>query len=133
MRPLGVTLIAVWQFFWGGLGVLAGLLFIVAGGVAAKFIAMATSGTGMEHFLAGLGIVLGLIVIVLSLVRVAAGFGVWSLKRWGRMLCIVLAALGLLMSFRVVFHPHPVGVISALINAFIIVYLLMGDVKTKFS
>ena len=48
MLPLGVTLIAVWQFFWGGLGVLGGLLVMVASGVAGKFIALATSGTGMS-------------------------------------------------------------------------------------
>ncbi len=133
MRPLGVTLIAAWQFLRGGLGVLLGVLFIVASGVAGKFISMATSGTGLEHFFAGLGIVVGLIVILLSLVVLAAGFGVWSMKHWGRMLCIVLSAVSLLLSFRVIFHPHPLTVITALINAFIIVYLLMGDVKTRFS
>jgi hypothetical protein len=133
MRPLGVTLIAVWRFLWGGLGVLLGLLLIAAGGVAAKFLAMVTSGTGIERFMSGLGIFLGLIIICFSLVGLAAGWGVWSMKHWGRVLCIALSALGLLFSFRVIFHPHPLGLIRVLIDAAIIVYLLMGDVKAKFA
>jgi len=133
MRPLGVTLIAVWRFFWGGLGVLLGLLFIVAGGVAARFLAMVTSGTGIERFLTGLGIFLGLLIICFSLVELAAGWGVWGMKHWGRILCIALSAISLLFSFRVIFHPHPFGLVRVLINAGIIVYLLMGDVKAKFA
>jgi hypothetical protein len=133
MRPLGVTLIAVWRFLWGGLGILLGLVLIVAGGVAAKFLAMVTSGTGFEHIVTGLGIVVGLIVICFSLVELAAGWGVWALKQWGRILCIALSAISLLFSFRVIFHPHPFGLVRVLINAGIIVYLLMGEVKAKFA
>lgn len=133
MRPLGVTLIAVWRFLWGGLGVFLGLIVIVAGGVASKFLAMATSGTGIEHLLTGLGVFVGLVIICFSLVELAAGWGVWGLKHWGRTLCIALSAISLLLSFRVVFHPHPFGLVRVLINVAIIVYLLMGDVKAKFA
>jgi uncharacterized membrane protein (DUF2068 family) len=133
MRPLGVTLIAAWRFLWGGLWLLLGLLVIVAGGVASKFLSMATSGTGLERLVTGLGVLVGLLIICYSLIGLAAAWGVWSLKHWGRVLCIALSALFLLVSFPVIFHPHPFRLVLVLIDAATIVYLLMGDVKAKFA
>jgi uncharacterized membrane protein (DUF2068 family) len=134
MRPLGVTLIAIWLWIRCALGILLGLGFLFVGGLAGKLSSTVSSGTALPHFLLGLGAFLGIAVGGLSILTAAAGLGVWLMKNWGRILAIALAALSLLFSFRVLFHPHiGFSLAKLVIDVCIIGYLMMPEVKAKFS
>ena len=133
MRPLGVTLIAIWLWIRSAIGILMGLGLLFVGGLAGKLSSMVSSGTALPSFLLGLGAFLGLAVASVSLLTAAAGIGVWLMKGWGRVLTIALAALSLLFSFRVLFHPHPFSLAKLVIDVCIIGYLMVPDVQAKFS
>ncbi len=75
-RPLGVTLIAILAILGGILGLLAGLLIT---GVSALFASAFGAAGGV---LAGLGVVVGGVFIVVSLIWLAAGFGLLNGKGW---------------------------------------------------
>ena len=133
MRPLGVTLIAVWFWLRSVIGILLGLGIALAGGLAGRAMQAMSAGTAMPAFLSGLGAFLGIAVAGVSVLTAIAGLGVWLMKGWGRILAIALAGLSLLFSIRSLFHPHPLGLIRPVVDVAIIVYLLMPDVQAKFS
>jgi uncharacterized membrane protein (DUF2068 family) len=133
MRPLGVTLIAVWFWLRSALGILLGLGIAVAGGLAGRAMHALSAGTALPSFLAGLGAFLGIAIAGLSVLTAIAGLGVFLMKGWGRILAIALAALSLLFSIRALFHPHPLGLIRPVIDVAIIGYLMLPEVQAKFS
>jgi len=131
MRPLGVTLIAVWFWLGGALGILLGLGIAVAGGLAGRAMHALSPGAALPSFLAGLGAFLGAAIAGLSVLTLIAGLGVFLMKGWGRILAIVLAALSLLFSIRGLFHP--LSLIRPIIDIAIIGYLMLPEVQAKFS
>ena len=133
MRPLGVTLIAVWFWLRSALGILLGLGIALAGGLAGRAMHALSAGTALPGFLAGLGAFLGIAVAGLSILTAIAGLGVWLMKGWGRILALALAALSLLFSIRAILHPHPLGLIRPVVDVAIIGYLMVPDVQAKFS
>src|ERR1700675_3257861 len=62
MRPLGVTLIAVWFWLRSALGILLGLGMAVAGGLAGRAMHALSAGTALPAFLSGLGTFLGIAI-----------------------------------------------------------------------
>ena len=133
MRPLGCTLIAAWLWLRSAIGILFGLGLLFAGGLASKLASLANAGTTIPSFLLGLGAFLGIAVASLSLLTAAAGLGIWMMKGWGRVLTLALAAMSLLLSFRVLFHPHPFSLIKPIVDVAMIGYLMVPDVQSKFS
>ncbi len=133
MRPLGVTLIAIWFWLRSVIGILLGLGIALAGGLAGRAMHALSAGTAVPGFLAGLGAFLGIAVAGVSVLTAIAGLGVWLMKGWGRILAIALAALSLLFSIRSLFHPHPLGLIRPVVDVAIIGYLIVPEVQAKFS
>ena len=133
MRPLGVTLIAVWFWLRSAIGILLGLGIALAGGLAGRAMNALSASTGASHFLVGLGAFFGIAVAGVSVLTAIAGLGVFLMKGWGRILAIALAALSLLFSIRSLLHPHPFGLMRPVVDIAIIVYLMVPDVQSKFS
>ena len=117
-RPDGVTLTAVW-FVVGAvfalLGVAAILIF--------AFPAVLRDTIGSDRYFAVAGVSFGLLIIVVfGALDIAAAVGLFRLRPWGRMLAIVLAALGLLW--------FPIG---TAVGVLIIWYLLNDEAKQAFG
>jgi len=133
MRPLGVTLIAVWFWLRAALRLLLALGLAVAGGLAGRAMHALSAGTALPGFLAGFGAFLGIAVAGMAILSAIAGLGVFLMKGWGRILAIALAALSLLFSIRSLLHPHPLSLIRPVVDIAIIGYLMIPDVQAKFS
>lgn len=133
MRPIGVTLIAVWFWLRALVRLLLALGIAVAGGLAGRAMHALSAGTALPGFLAGMGAFLGIAVAGLAILSAIAGIGVFLMKGWGRILAIALAALSLLFSIRALFHPHPLSLIRPVIDLVIIGYLMLPEVQAKFS
>jgi hypothetical protein len=99
MRPTGVVLIALYHFLSAVFLVLLAISLVIGGSVLG-----AMFGTGNQSPLGGLGIGLlvdtlgGAFFLVYAVIAALAGYGIWSLREWGRILCIVLAVISLLIS-----------------------------------
>jgi hypothetical protein len=96
MRPTGIVLIALYH------GITAVFLAFLAVSVAVGGSVLgAVFGASQQNGPGGLGIglVIGMIgaafFVFFALIAAAAGYGLWSLREWGRILCIGLAIISL--------------------------------------
>jgi amino acid transporter len=95
-----IRILAILHIVFGSLGIAAALIvLLVFGGLAgvvgvAGDTADADRTTGMA-VLGGIGVVVFLIILVLSVPGVIAGIGLLKFRPWSRMLTIVLSALDL--------------------------------------
>jgi uncharacterized membrane protein (DUF2068 family) len=132
MRPLGVTLIGIYQILRGALGVLFGLSLMLFTGLAAKLVSLAAEGSAMERFLHGMGRMAGLGVVVFALLHILAGFGLLKMENWGRLLTLLLSAIGLMLLLPMLIVAHGLPLVFAAINAVSIFYLAMPPIKRIF-
>lgn len=97
MRPAGIVLIAIYHFLSAAFLVMLAIALAVGGTVLGALFSAGASGPlgGMGLFVGFLGAAFS---IVFAVVAALAGYGLWTLREWGRILCIVLAAIALLIS-----------------------------------
>jgi hypothetical protein len=97
MRPTGIVLIAIYHFLSAAFLVMLAITLAVGGTVLG---ALFSAGGSVP--LGGMGLFVGLLgaafSIVFAVVAALAGYGVWTMREWGRILCVVLAAIALLIS-----------------------------------
>src|SRR5487761_143190 len=137
-RPTGVTILAVLSFLGAGLCLLAaaGMFLLGTAGIAA----MASEGRSMGP-LAAMGAFAGIACLVLAVLYVVNGVGLWKLLGWARMLTIILLVIGVVFGVLVVVRslaPFMVGmllfhVILIAIDAWIVMYLFKPHVKQAFG
>jgi uncharacterized membrane protein (DUF2068 family) len=132
MRPVGVTLIGIYQILRGALGVLFGLSLMLFTGVAAKLASLAAEGNALERILHGFGRVAGLGIVVFALFHILAGFGLFNMQNWGRLLALLLSAIGLVILLPALIASHGLPLIFAGINAASIFYLVLPPIKRAF-
>ena len=132
MRPLGVTLIGAYQILRGVLGVLFGLCLLLFTGLAAKLASLASEGNAVGQILHNFGRMAGLGVIVFAILHILAGFGLLKMQNWGRLLTLLLSAIGLVILLPVLVAALGLPLIFAAINAATIFYLAMPPVKRVF-
>jgi cytochrome c biogenesis protein CcdA len=117
-RPDGVTLTAVW-FIVGAVFSFLG----VAGLLIFALPAVVRDTTGSDQYFAVAAVIFGLLIIlVFGALDVAAVVGLFQLRSWGRILAIVLAALGLIW--------FPIG---TAVGALIIWYMFGDEAKEVFG
>ncbi len=132
MRPLGVTLIGVYQILRGALGVLFGLSLLLFTGLAAKLASLAAEGNAVERMLHSVGRLAGLGILVFALLHILAGFGLLKMQNWGRLLTLLFSAIGLVLLLPVLIGSHGLPLVFAAINAVSIFYLAMPPIKRAF-
>jgi hypothetical protein len=141
-RPTGVTVLAILLFIGSGLLVLLGVGSFLGGAFIGSMVGARAqehgAGAGIGAFIGGL---IGIFFLIGAALNAICGFGLWSLKEWGRMLTIVLTAigvaLGLLSFFLSMLHFHIFGIffimVRLAIGGLIIWYLSQPEVKAAFS
>ena len=133
MRPLGVTLVAIYQVVRGVFQLLFALGVILFTGLTAKLASLAAEGNAISRFLVAFGKYLGIALIVFALVQVVLGLGLWFMQGWARMLTVVFSAISLAALLPFLIHPRPVALFFGLLNVVVILYLLMPSTKRLFQ
>jgi hypothetical protein len=138
-RPTGVTILAVLGFICGAITLLGALGMFVMGTVGMA--AMSRGGGSMAAFLGALGAFAGVALLVFAALYVICGIGLLKLANWGRVLTIILVAIGLVFSLFGAFHAmmgSHIGLviwdlIFVAIDAWILMYLFKPHVKQAFG
>lgn len=141
-RPTGVTIIAILCFLGAALCVGVALLAFAGGAFVASMLANTPGASGMAG---SIGAIVGVFVLFFAVLYAATGYGLWALQNWGRIIAIVLVALGLIFGLLglVPILTHMGGAygmgsivgaaIRIAISAWILWYLLQPHVKKAFG
>jgi len=138
MRPTGVVLIAIYHFLSAAFLLLCAIALMVGGSVLGAMFGSAMHGPWGG---AGLGMAIGMIggifCLLFAVVALLAGFGIWKMQEWGRILCLVLAVISALFSLPGLMFMHHIffggfGILRLAINVLIIWYLLQPQVVALF-
>ena len=132
MRPLGVTLVGLYQILRGVVGVLFGLSILAFAGLAAKLASLAAEGNAVDRLLHSFGHAAGFAIIVFGALHLAAGYGLLQMRNWGRLLTLLFSAIGLVLVLPGVMFMHVFSLSFGVINAAIIFYLAMPPIKRAF-
>ena len=132
MRPLGVTLVGLYQILRGVIGLVFGLSILLFAGLAAKLASLAAEGNAVENILHRFGHLAGLGIIVFAVGHMIAGYGVLQMQNWGRLLTLLFSAIGLVLVLPGVFVANIFGLLFGGINAACIFYLAMPPIKRAF-
>lgn len=137
-RPSGVTILSVLSFLAAALMILAacGMFVLGAAGIAA-----ASGGRALGGPLAALGAFAGVALLILAAIYVVNGVGLWKLLGWGRLLTIVLVAIGVIFGIMGLFRafmPMHVGMVVwqliwLAIDVWILAYMFKPHVKQAFG
>ncbi len=142
MRPTGVTLIALYHFLSALFLVLFASFLAVGGTVLASLFSASRFGSATGW---GLGVLVGMLggvfFLFFALVAAIAGWGLWSMREWGRILSIVLAVISLLFSLpgllMMGLHLHlffgTYRLFRIAISILIIWYLVQPQIKVLFQ
>jgi hypothetical protein len=129
-RPTGVTVIAVLCFIGACFLTLLACLFLVGGGLAARF--MPPDAHIPAGIAAAVGVFGAVIFLLLAALYVTVGMGLLKLKEWARIIALVLAGLSLLFGLFGLLHFHPFALVRLAIAGSILWYLLQPHVVAAF-
>lgn len=126
-RPVGVTILAVLNFLFAVvLLAVAGL--IIAGGA---FLEMLAEG-GAMGLLAGLGAVVGGLVVLLALAVFVIGWGLWTGRGWAWALELIFAVIGILFALVSMLGGDVQGALFGLVIDGLILYYLTRPGVAKY-
>jgi hypothetical protein len=132
MRPLGVSLVGLYQILRGVVGLLFGLSVLLFTGLIGRIASLAAEGDAIERLLHGFGHAVGLVIIVFALLHMLAGYGVLQMRNWGRLLTLLFSAIGLVLVLNGMVQAHIFPLLFGVINAACILYLAMPPIKRVF-
>jgi uncharacterized membrane protein (DUF2068 family) len=137
-RPIGITVIALFDFLAAMFFLLVGLLMALGMGLAGM---SNDVGGGAAAMLAGLGIVGAVIFFACAVLCALMGWGLWTLKNWARIITLVFAFIGLgfgalgLMGSMVHFEVFTFAfqLVPVAINGLVAWYMMQPHVKQAFG
>ncbi|HEY6302161.1 MAG TPA: hypothetical protein VIX14_03765 [Terriglobales bacterium] len=132
MRPLGVTLVGLYQILRSVVEMLFGVSLLLFTGLAAKLASLAAEGNATGRFFGGVGHLASLVIILFAGLHLVAGYGVLKMQNWGRLLTMFFSAIGLVLLLPVLIVMHGIPLGFGIINAAVILYLAMPAVKRAF-
>ena len=134
MQPLGIKLIAALHWLRGAAYLLGGLAFIGFAHLGARMLSAIVNDTPLDRITSGLGTVFGVGLLLCALFWIVLGYGIWSTRNWARLLTLLFAGLWLVFGIlRLSSYPTPWHVLRIVVDAAIVAYLLMPDVKRAFG
>jgi magnesium-transporting ATPase (P-type) len=134
MSDLGIKLIAVLHWLRALVYLAGGLAILGFAHLSTRMISAVASDTPLNRVASGFGNALGIGALVIALIWLILGIGIWSVKNWARVVTLVLAGFSLLYQLLMVATYHTSWhIVRVLVEAAIVVYLMLPDVKRAFS
>ncbi len=100
-RPGWGTAAAIYNWISGAFSVLSGFGLIIASAIAMDTLnqIFGAFGVGGAGTLMVIGISIGLITVLMGVLQVVCGYGLWMLRNWARITSVVLYAVSALLTF----------------------------------
>ncbi len=119
-----VKVFAILNWIGAASSVIMALIFFAGGGLIASLFG---SGGGLLGALVAAG---GVVFLVLAVVSIVLGIGLWKLRSWARILVIVLGALAVVAGIML----FPMGILTVVVGGLeIYLFAFNSDVKSLFT
>jgi len=115
-RPTGVAILAGLEIFFAILSIIGGLVLI-------------GTGATMQGLFGGLAALFGLGILILGIIALAIGLGLWFGKTWAWWLALFFGIVNILVDL----FSLPVSIIGLAIQLVILYYLTRPHVKAYFK
>ena len=141
MRPPGVTILSIVLLAIGSLALVTGVVLISTKEESypvfveeyGKLVNQSFGNiTISEEDLKTIYEMASYIAALFGFVYLITGFGLFTLKEWGRILAVLVAGFNVIYSIFL-FFVQPLAGVEIAVNLFIIWYLMKPDVREKFS
>jgi hypothetical protein len=132
MRPFGVTLVGIYQLLRAFMGLAFGLFILFFVGPANKFASMSRTGNFVERHVGHMGHAAGVAIIVFAFVHILAGYGLWVMRNWARLLTILFSAIELALIVSRGLGGNVFSLPVGVLNAACIFFLAMPPVRRAF-
>jgi hypothetical protein len=139
-RPTGVTILGVLCYIGAAICLIFGVLGFAGGAIITSI--MQSAGSRLPAGIAGaIGGIIGGVFVLLAVLYGLTGYGLMALKNWGRIILIVLLALGILggiFGLLATLHGFVMAgfiwtIVKLAINVWILWYLFRPHVKQAFG
>jgi hypothetical protein len=125
-RPTGVAILAILDLLFGLVAVLGGTVLIGLGGSGI----LSTFGFGaFSGFVAGIG---GFFIII-GILAIIVGWGMWTGKEWAWLLAVILYGIGVLFGLLSLISGSASSLGSLIIDAILLWYMFRPHVKAFFG
>jgi hypothetical protein len=132
MVPTGVKIIAVLYYIGTVLEAIAGIGMLAGGGFMGAALSRNFGGVGIVG--GAFFIVAGIILLGFAVLSFFIGRGLWHGKNWARILAIIFGCLGVLSGLGSIAKGSGGSYVSLIINLVIVLYLwLTKEVKMAFA
>ena len=125
-RPTGVAILAILELIGGVIGLLLGILLIGVGGSGI----LSSFGFGL---VSGIVAAVGGIIVVVSVLVLILGWGMWTGKSWAWTIAVILYILGVLSGIGSLAVGALTGVVGLVISILILWYLWRPHVRAFFG
>jgi hypothetical protein len=126
--PVGVQVISVLYYIAAALSLIAGIAFIAGANYIITLIPeLTTAGIGAELFIA-----LGIILIIMSVLVLFIGIGLWKLKPWARIVAVIISILGIVLAIYSMIKGFMWGdIVKLVIHGLIVWYLIYNKESVR--
>ena len=134
MQTTGIKLIAVLHWLRALVYIAGGLAILGFAHLSARMISAVANDTPLDRLTSGVGNTIGIGALLFGFFWIVLGIGIWTTKNWARVLTLIFAGLWLLFGLLKVAHfPTPWHLLRVVVDAAIIIYLMLPDVKRAFG
>ncbi len=144
--PLFVKVVAILLFISAGLTIVMGLLFILAGIIGDSFLSvseiqeifntdpnLSESDLFVGSLLLRFLVVFGILMLILGIIDILIGIGLFKRKNWARILVVILSIIGMASGIIKVFTGVFIGIIDVFVLGIVAWYFTYHkDVKRAF-
>lgn len=124
-RPVGITILAILAILAAILGLIGGLAMA---GIGSGMTAEGAAGSGAAFTALGVG------VIIVALIQLLYGIGMWKLQKWAWILAVIGSILNLIVAgIALIGYEQYANVGGAVVSLIILWYLFRPHVKAAFG
>lgn len=136
-RPIGISILSVFDIIIGFLLLLSGLVMISIGSFLKylqpnNFPKLFPSGEVL-YLIRVFGGILGILLLIFGIIGVMTGYFLWNGRDFARIFHIVLSLLLVLNDLPTLYSSLRTGLLIIMINGFIVYYLTRPNVKIFFK
>jgi hypothetical protein len=134
VQTLWIKLIAVLHWLRAFAYIAGGLAILGVTHLSSRMISAVANDTPLNRIASGFGNAVGIAALIIALLWLVLGIGIWSMKNWARLTTLFVAGFSLLYQLMMVVNYHTSWhFLRVIVEAAIIVYLMLPDVKRTFG